>query len=269
MRNELLSLLPEHPWHDHIHWFDTIDSTNTRAKIMAQQGAPHGTVLIAGHQTGGRGRLGRSFHSPEGSGVYLSVILRPNCQAGDLMHLTCAAAVAMCEAIEKAAPVHAGIKWTNDLLIGKRKLGGVLTELGMDADGKISYAVIGIGINCTQKAEDFPPDIRQIATSLAMASGKDTSRMALAAAMIRELHRMDLSLFTGKRAMLDAYRSRCVTLGNPVSILRGDTVSYAKAVDIDSAGALIVCHEDSHLETVSSGEVSVRGMYGYAGFSSE
>ena len=153
MINMIQSLLPPgFPWRESIHYYPTIDSTNTQAKHLAAQGAPHGTVLIAGHQTGGRGRLGRSFHSPEGLGIYLSVILRPNCLAKDLMHLTCATAVAMCDAVEAAAAFRPGIKWTNDLIWGKRKLGGILTELSLNPDGAVDYAVVGIHGLCYDNA---------------------------------------------------------------------------------------------------------------------
>ena len=126
-----------------IHRFDTIDSTNNRAKDMAQQGAPHGTVLIARHQTGGRGRLGRSFHSPPGSGIYLSMILRPSCRPDKLMHLTCAAAVAMCDAIQAATGFRPGIKWTNDLVHNRMKPGGILTELSFASTGCLDYVIVG------------------------------------------------------------------------------------------------------------------------------
>ena len=120
MLTSILSKLPSgFPWRGSILYFDTIDSTNTRAKVLAAQGAPHGTVLITDRQTGGRGRMGRNFHSPGGKGVYLSVILRPHCQAAQLMHLTCATAVATCNAMEFAENLRPGIKWTNDLVIGK------------------------------------------------------------------------------------------------------------------------------------------------------
>ena len=138
-----------------LHRFETIDSTNTYLKQLAEAGAEGGTAVIAHSQTGGRGRLGRSFHSPAGSGIYLSYLLRPNCKPEGLMHLTCAVAVAMCDAVEKTTGLRPGIKWTNDLVWQKRKLGGILTELGFE-NGLVSYAVVGIGINCTQTEEDFP-----------------------------------------------------------------------------------------------------------------
>ena len=129
MQKRIVSYLPkDFPWEDKLYYFDTIGSTNDEVRKMAKQGAAHGTVLIAGHQTDGHGRRGRSFHSPAGSGIYMSVLLRPNCIPTELMHLTCAAAVAMCNAVERTAGVRPGIKWTNDLVFQKRKLGGILPE---------------------------------------------------------------------------------------------------------------------------------------------
>lgn len=264
MREEILSALsPAYPWKEQFHFFPEIDSTNTRLKAMARQGAPHGTVLMADHQTGGHGRLGRNFHSPEGVGVYLSILLRPDCRPGELMHLTCAAAVAMCDAVEAAAGFRPGIKWTNDLVFGKRKLGGILTELGLTSTGRVDYAIIGIGINCCQQEADFAPDIQNIAASLAMVSGKGIHRAGVAAAMMEALQTMDASLLTAKASMLDRYRADCITLGQDISLVRGEEVRHGHALTVDEEGALVVLFPDGHTEAVNSGEVSVRGMYGY------
>ncbi len=247
-----------------LHCLDTVDSTNTYAKELARQGAPHGTVVVAHRQTGGRGRLGRSFHSPGGLGVYFSVILRPNCPPDKLMHLTCAVGEAMCDAVEAVSGIRPGIKWTNDLVLGKKKLGGILTELSVDSQtGLTAYAVVGIGINCRQTARDFPADIAKIATSLAMEAKRDIDPAGLIAAMIRSLREMDSRLLTERQAILDAYRADCVTLGQSVRIVRGDAVSYGTALDIDGEGGLLIRRTDGSLQTVSSGEVSIRGMYGY------
>lgn len=262
MKDQILRYLPEdHPWKDQISWFDTIDSTNTRAKAMALAGAPHGSVLIADRQTSGRGRLGRTFLSPGGCGIYMSAILRYACPPIELMHLTCAVGTAMCDAVACAAGVRPGIKWINDLVIGKKKLAGILVEL-VTVPGEVC-AIVGIGINCCQKAEDFDPAIRDTACSLLSATGKMPDRAALAANMVVALRRMDETLFTGKAAMLDAYRRGCVTLGQEISLVRGDEVRHGTAVDMDDEGALLVHFCDGHTETVNSGEVSVRGMYGY------
>ena len=262
MTQSILTYLPaDFPWKDSIQYFSTIDSTNTRAKAMAAQGAPHGTVLIAGHQSGGRGRLGRSFHSPEGMGIYLSVILRPNCPAQALMHLTCAVGVAMCDAVEKAMGFRPGIKWTNDLIWGKRKLGGILTELAFKNDGTVDYAVVGIGINCRQKETDFPEEIRGIAASLSMVTGQDSDPAKVAAAMVLSLETMATFLFSPD--WIARYQTDCVTVGQEISVVRGDTVRHGTALGVDPEGALIVRFSDGYEEAVSSGEVSVRGMYGY------
>ena len=264
MKTQIIQNLREScQWQDSLLWFNSIDSTNTRARELARQGAPHGTVLVADHQSAGRGRRGRSFHSPAGSGIYMSVILRPNCAPQQIMHLTCAAAVAMCDAVEAAAGFRPGIKWTNDLVCGTRKIAGVLTELGFDARGNVDFAVIGIGINCCQKASDFPEDIRNIAGSLASVSGHPIDRAAVAAAMVDALYRMNEELLTGKAHILDRYRRDCITLGKEISLVRGDEIRHGTALDIDEDGALIVRFPDGTSQAVNSGEVSVRGMYGY------
>ena len=264
MKEQILSALsPAYPWKEHLHWFDSIGSTNDEARILAKNGAPHGTVLVADHQTGGHGRMGRSFHSPEGVGIYMTMILRPNCAPGDLMHLTCATAVAMCEAVENATGLRPGIKWTNDLVCGKRKLGGILTALGLTPKGMVDFAIIGIGINCCQKDGDFPEEIRDMAGSLSMVTGKEIDRAKVAAAMMDALYQMDKTLLSGVDAMLDSYRRDCVTLHQDVVLVRGEEKRYGHAVDIDAAGALVVKFQDGTLEAVNSGEVSVRGMYGY------
>ena len=264
MKEQILShLSPVYPWKAHFHFFPTIDSTNDRLRAMARSGAPEGTVLVAGYQTGGHGRRGRSFHSPEGMGVYLSILLRPECLPAELMHLTCATAVAMCDAVEAAAGFRPGIKWTNDLVAKDKKLGGILTELGFTPQGRLDYAIIGVGINCCQSCEDFPEELREMAGSLAMICGKNISRAKVAAAMMDTLHQMSRMLLTGKEEMLDRYRADCITLNRDVVLVRGDEKRYGQALDIDSEGALMVHFADGSLEAVNSGEISVRGMYGY------
>jgi len=264
MKAEILShLTAAYPWKNHIHYFPTINSTNDHLRQLARNGAPHGTAVIADHQTGGHGRRGRSFHSPEGMGIYLSILLRPNCKPAELMHLTCATAAAMCDAVEHATLLRPGIKWTNDLVYGKRKLGGILTELGFTSAGNLDYAIIGIGINCCQREEDFPPEIRDIAASLSMVTGKEIHRSYVAASMLEALWKMDTTLLSGKDEMLQAYRRSCVTINQDVVLVRGEEKRYGHAVDIDSEGALVVIFRDGSTEAVNSGEVSVRGMYGY------
>lgn len=260
--NRIRSHLGDTPWR--IYLFAEVDSTNTQLKKMAQVGSPAGTVLVADRQSGGRGRLGRSFLSPGGVGVYLSALIRPDCAPADLMHLTCAVAVAMCDAVEAAFGFRPGIKWTNDLVVGNKKLGGILTELGLDPKtGRVDYAVLGIGINCGQLEDDFDESIRTIATSVRMVTGQEADRNLLIAQMILALERMDQTLLNSPAAMLDRYRRDCITMGKEVSILRGEEIRHATALDIDAEGGLIVRYNTGEIGTVTSGEVSVRGLYGY------
>ena len=265
MKSEILTHLPQDfPWREHIQCFDCVESTNDLAKTMASQGAPHGTVLIADRQTDGRGRRGRSFFSPGGLGLYMSVILRPRCKPDRLMHLTCAAAVSLCDAVENAVGFRPEIKWTNDLVYGNRKLAGILTELSINTkNGDLEYAVIGIGVNCSQKIEDFSPELQDFAGSLSMFSASAVDRSVVAATVMQELQQMDLTLLSEKEKTLSQYRRDCITLGKDISLLQGDTVRYGRAVDLDDQGALIVSFSDGSTEAVNAGEVSVRGMYGY------
>ena len=260
MKQRLLSVLPkDFPWADTIIYLDSVDSTNTYAKTLAQSGAPHGTCVLAGTQSAGRGRMGRSFSSPAGMGVYLSVILRPECKPEDLMHLTCCVGVAMCDAVEKAIGIRPQIKWINDLVVNRKKLGGILTELSVGKSGLVDYAIIGIGINCCQQNEDFPTELREIATSLALIA-KQVSPVDLAGQMLISLYAMDI---TQKEETMRRYKADCLTLGQQVTVLRGDETYSGKAIDLDTDGGLVVELTDGRRNTVSSGEVSIRGMYGY------
>ena len=259
-----IQLSPQCPWKDTVQWFSTIDSTNTRAKLLARDGAPEGTVLIAGAQTGGRGRLGRSFSSPQGMGVYLSCILRPDCRPEALMHLTCAAGAAMCLAVQDVSGLCPSLKWTNDLVVGKRKLGGILTEISVSpSTGLVEYAVVGIGINCCQHTEDFPAELQDMAVSLSAASGKEITPQQLAAAMISRLYEMKCKLFAEKSKIMDFYRRHCITLGKSIQVIRGDNIRTGKALDLSEDGSLLVRYSDGEEENVASGEVTIRGMYGY------
>ena len=205
--------------------------------------------------------MGRSFLSPTG-GVYLSVILRPACPPEKLMHLTCAAAVAGCKAVEQACGACPDIKWTNDLVFGKKKLGGILTELILDSNGLAECAIVGIGINC-KKTENFSAELQKIVTSIQEVSPVPCTAARLTAKLVEALHEMDRMLFPDKQALMDAYRQHCITLGKEICIVRGDTVQYGTALDLDEDGGLTVRFADGSEKIVASGEVSIRGMYGY------
>ncbi len=245
-----------------IHRFKTIESTNNYAKELAQQGAPHGTVVVADQQTGGRGRLGRSFYSPAGTGLYLSMILRPQCSAQELMHLTCAAAVAACDAVESVTGLRPHIKWTNDLVWRGKKLGGILTEL-VFSGAELDYAVVGIGINCNQTKEDFPPDLQHMAASLSIVTEKTIDISQLETALIHALLETANNLLTQQTQIMDQYRADCITIGQDICVVASDTVRHAKALAVENDGSLRIQLPDNTEELVSTGEVSIRGMYGY------
>lgn len=245
--------------------FDSIDSTNAYLKRIALDGAPDGTVAVAAEQTSGRGRRGRTFQSAAGKGVYLSVLLRPELTPAQLMPLTGLVAVAMSRAVDRVGGTNVQIKWTNDLVLNGRKLCGILTELSVEGEtGALQYVVPGIGINVSQCEEDFDGDVAQIATSILRETGRHISRAELAAAMIEELDALYAALKSGDTsAYLDEYRRRCVTIGREVQLLWQDTKEKVTALDVDEEFGLIVRRENGTVETIRTGEVSVRGLYGY------
>lgn len=254
----LRSALGDHPWAGTVELLQTVDSTNNYLKALGASGAPQGTVAIAEAQTGGRGRLGRRFDSAPGAGVYLSVLLRPACPPQALMSLTAQAAVATRRAIRTVTGAEAGIKWVNDLVLNGRKLCGILTELSIEAEsGLVSYAVVGVGVNCNRAVADYPPELRDTVGSLRSETGTRVDRNALAAAMIRELSALPALDWR------EEYRAACVNLGKEVQILApGQPPRTGKALDVGPDAELIV-RTETGVEAVQSGEVSVRGMYGY------
>ena len=261
MKQSILDRLPsDHPWRDLLQVHEALDSTNTHARELARQGAPAGTVIIAQAQSAGRGRLGRSFHSPADTGLYFSLILRPDCKPEHLMHLTCAAAVAACDAVERSCGLRPGIKWINDLTLEGKKLGGILTELSFSTDGRVSSAVIGIGINVKKKS--FPRELQPIACSLAdFAPQPELS--ALAAELMLSLEEMSRSLLSDRADLMDRYRKDCITTGRQVRIIGADSIRTGLAEAIQDDGSLQVLFDDGQRKTVNSGEVSVRGLWDY------
>ena len=263
-RDEILTFLGDHPWKDTIHVLETIDSTNNLAKREAIAGAPHGSVFLADEQTGGRGRPGRSFASPRGVGVYLSVLLRPDLPPTQVGHVTAMVAVAGCNAVEQVTGLRPSIKWTNDLILGEKKLSGILTEMSVEWEsGALEYLVMGIGINCNHRDEDFPEDVRSKAASLRQALGTSIDRNQLAAALITEMHKLSLGILSEKKQWIARYAEDCITIGRQVQIIRGEHTRLATATGLDENGALLVRYDTGETGVVFSGEVSVRGVDGY------
>lgn len=258
---ELLTLLPR----ERVEQIDCLletDSTNNRVRELAVAGAPAGQVVIAESQTAGRGRYGRSFVSPQGKGVYLSILLRPRLVPHVAAStLTAWVAVAIANAVEKACGVRPQIKWVNDLVLGNKKICGILTETTVESEtGHIQYIVVGAGVNVNESPRDFPDEVREIATSLYTETGRKFDRARLAAQIIAELDTLAADWPDAKERYLAAYRRDCITVGKSVRLSDG-RIGYAQSIDDDFG--LVVRFDDGTTQSVSYGEVSVRGLYGY------
>lgn len=236
--------------------FDEIDSTNLEAKRLAMTGLSR-CAVVADRQTAGRGRLGRSFYSPPGCGIYTSLLLRPRPdQLADVTLLTTAAGVAVCRALERAAGVQAEIKWVNDLYLNGKKICGILTEGVTDFEsGMIESVVVGYGINFRDDAH-LPEELRSIVGSVFGAEPPTVTRSALAAAMLAEL--LPLAEDLSSRSFLPEYRRRSMLLGREIVFSRAGGRFAAVAEEIDDDGGLVVRLPDGSRETLRSGEVSVR-----------
>ncbi len=244
--------------------FGEVDSTNSLCKRLAMDGAEDGTAVLADSQSAGRGRRGRSFQSPAGMGIYFSILWRPEVPPQQLMTLPALGAVAACRAVEEVCGVCPGIKWPNDLVMHGKKLGGILTELSMESEsGLVEYVVLGIGLNVCQRREDFTGEVADMASSLEVELGQKVSRPRLAAALLRQMDRLRREALCAPEAWLAEYRRCCLTLGAQVQLIAGEQRSRAVALDVDEMYGLVVRRPDGTVETVRSGEVSVRGLYGY------
>ncbi len=240
-----------------IHVFKETASTNDVIERLARDGAKEGVVVFAESQTRGRGRLGRKWHSPPGQGLYFSVLLRPKLRPLEATQLTVVAATALVRAIEATTSVRPAIKWPNDLLVGGRKIAGVLTELSAELD-TIKHLTLGIGLDVNQAAADFPPELRNIATSLRLAGGEMVSRPELATRLLRELDHDYSRIRRGDFAGLaDEWEARCTTIGQQVIIRTGERTLKGRAETLDADGALLVRTQHGRLERVIGGDVTV------------
>lgn len=242
-----------------LHIYDTLDSTNIRASQLALENAPHGTIVMARQQSGGRGRLGRSFFSPR-EGIYLSLIIKPSFDLGKAVLVTSAAAVAVVESVESVCGITAGIKWVNDVYANGKKICGILTE-GITSleTGQIESLVIGIGINTT--LHGFPPELLD---TVGAVEG-NYSKSALAGSVISRT--LDLAETIEERAFINTYRRKSLVIGKTIQVYKGtyqvnptDEIPSrtAQALDIDNNGGLIVRYGDGIQETLTSGEISIR-----------
>lgn len=239
-----------------------VDSTNLEAKRIGEQSAAHGTLVIAEKQTNGQGRRGRYWLSDPGEAAYFTVLLRPDIQAAEASMLTLVAALAVCRGIELVTGVEADIKWPNDVVLNGKKMTGILTEMSTAID-YISYVVIGIGININ--ISRFPEELVKTATSLYMET-KEVYNRALIIAKILESFEYYYAIFEKTKSLKDLvgeYNSKLINCGRQVRILNGKDQLIRTALGINQNGALLVEDDDKNIETIVSGEVSVRGLYGY------
>jgi len=229
-----------------------LGSTQDLARELARAGTPEGTVVLAGRQTAGRGRLGRSFISPRG-GLYFTVVLRPALE--HLRPLPIVAALAVARGLEQVAGLGTALKWPNDVLVGGRKICGILLE--SDLTGQtVNYVLLGIGVNVNADVAAYS-EIAAIATSAAAEACRPVSREALAAAVLNELEELYLAVQAGGRVQ-DEWRARLETLGRQVRVTSGETVEEGLAEDVDGDGSLILRRADGSRVTIAAGDVTLR-----------
>jgi len=251
---------------DIIHFKQT-DSTNEQAKLYAAKNCGDRTIFVADYQTSGRGRRGRKWVSDSGSGLWMSLLLRPDLKPENASMLTLVAALAVADAVEnvvsaKTAGFKCSIKWPNDIVAGQKKLCGILTEMGTDGEN-IDYVVIGIGINVNLK--QIPDSISQTATSMCLETGLEYEREDIIAEFIKAFEKY-YKKFLEKcnlSGVLEDYNNRLINRNRMVCVLGTDGELVGEALGADEMGALRVRMADGHIENIVAGEVSVRGLYGY------
>lgn len=240
-------------------YLPSVDSTNRRARQLAAEGAPHGTLVIADEQTAGRGRRGRGWISPAGEGVFMSLILRPQSHPSEVARLSMQTALAVALSIAQTTGLDARIKWPNDIVCGGRKVCGMLLEMNADEQA-VHDVVAGIGINVHQT--QFAPEIAQTASSLDLLSGQRVCRAALVRAFLEAFERTEALAAQG--ALMDAYRARSATLGQRVQVIAPAGSFTGTALEVTDSGSLIVEDEEGQRREVLAADVSVRGLMGYA-----
>lgn len=242
-------------------YYPETDSTNIRIRHLGDEGAPHGTLAVADRQTAGRGRRGRTWESPGGSCIYMSILLRPDLAPEKAPMLTLVMACGVAEGIMDCADVKVQIKWPNDIIVSGKKLAGILTEMSTQVD-YINHVTVGVGINVN--VQNFPEEI-QTATSLLSETGTQTKRAPVIAAVMKHFEE-NYKIFMQTEDMsglMKKYSSLLVNQDREVLILEKDAEYKAYAEGINQKGELVVRREDGTVENICAGEVSVRGVYGY------
>lgn len=245
-----------------VEYFEVTDSTNQRIHDFARNGRGNGLLAVCEEQTGGRGRRGRTWISPPGTGIWMSLLLRPKMEPQKASMVTIITALALTKAIDEMTTLSPQIKWPNDVIVNGKKVSGILTEMNADMD-EIHYIVVGIGINANTK--DFAPEISDMATSLYVESGQKIERAKLIAEFCQQFERLyEAFLLSGDLwKVKKEYESYLVNIGREVKIIKNREEKIRKAIGINELGELIVEDGSGKKEIVLSGEVSVRGLYGY------
>ena len=254
--DDLLSRLGEgHGIGRDIRVFRETASTSDVAEKLAHDGVAEGVVVIAETQTAGRGRLGRRWVSPAGKGLWLSVLLRPPFRPQQTTQLTIAAAVAVARAVRTQTGLAPEVKWPNDLLLGGRKFGGILTELSGEQD-RVRHAILGIGVDVNVVASDLPAELRRIATSLRIVLGRPVPRAELVVALLRELDADYQRLLAGQfDAIADEWEGLCTTIGRQLEVEVAGRRLRGRAESLDTDGALLLRTEHGRLERITGGDV--------------
>lgn len=259
---EILSI-PGGTWvGQEIEYFEQTDSTNSRIRQFAEEGRKEGLLAVAEEQTGGRGRRGRAWVSPPGEGIWMSLLLRPQIEPYKASMITIVAALAMAKTVEEVTGLSADIKWPNDIVVNGKKVCGILTEMSAEIE-EVHYVIVGVGINAN--IMEFPEDIQDVATSLALECGEKIERAKVIAIFCKHfecyyekfLEKEDLS------ELKKDYEAHLINVGKQVKIIRKKEEIIRTAVGINEIGELLVKDPFGKIETIQSGEVSVRGLYGY------
>lgn len=232
------------------------DSTNNLLRSRAESGATEGLVIIAGEQTAGRGRMGRSFFSPGDSGVYLSLLLKPQIKPEDAVQITTAAAVSVCRALEALGVKAPKIKWVNDIFIDNKKVCGILTEASFNSKNFcLDYAILGVGVNIYESGKGFPAEIEKIAGAV-FEKCEENLRNKFIAIFLNEFFGFYKEL--SSKVHLKEYREKNFVLGKEISVINGEITENARAVDIDENCNLVVEFPDGTVNNLYSGEISVK-----------
>lgn len=235
---------------------EAVGSTNDEVKALAIKGEGEGYLLVSRAQTKGKGRLGRSFFSPDGTGVYMSLLLRPECKAEETMLITTAAAVAVCRALGKIGVLDSKIKWVNDIFLDGKKVCGILTEAGFGAKGNVpDYVVLGVGVNMYAPKKDFPQELKHIAGAV-FTEEKEGVCNRFVAEFLNAFYEFYKKL--SERTHIAAYREKCFVIGKEINVISGGNITRATAVDIDNNCNLLVEYPDGTKASLSTGEISIK-----------